>query len=176
MHKKNPEHPSPKDILTELAAEGTSSFVEAQRALLDLAQQEKEIILHGVKERVVPFVPALAMTNLVSRSIDAIISLQQDLLTAASKQSLDWLEPQTNRMQDHSARLLEGVREAGDIFARAQKKVMDALSQESSRAVSSKHENTDNIAKKTELKNWRARPAMRLSKPRKDCLMLSVNR
>ena len=54
---------SPIAALTELAVEGTSSLIEAQRALLQLAQQENDIILTGIKERFGRFVPAAAMTE-----------------------------------------------------------------------------------------------------------------
>jgi hypothetical protein len=37
-HKKGDQY-SPLDVLTELAVEGTSSLVEAQRTLLDLAKR-----------------------------------------------------------------------------------------------------------------------------------------
>ena len=77
---------SPMALLTELAVEGTSSLVEAQRALLNLALQENDIILKGVKERVGGFVPAVAMADMVRRSLDTLIGMQQELLTSTSKQ------------------------------------------------------------------------------------------
>src|SRR5215831_17743455 len=89
--KLDDEH-SPLEILTELAVEGTSSLVEAQRALLTLAQQENEIILNGVKERIGGFVPAAAMTDLVRRSLDTLLGMQQELLTTTSRQTLEWLQ------------------------------------------------------------------------------------
>ncbi len=84
--KPHDDH-SPLAILTELAVEGTSSLVEAQRTLLTLAQQENDIILNGVKDRVGSFVPAVAMTDLVRRSLDTLIGMQQELLTTTSKQT-----------------------------------------------------------------------------------------
>ena len=48
---------SPLNVLSELAVEGTSSLMEAQRTLLDLAKQENDILLNGVKERVGNFAP-----------------------------------------------------------------------------------------------------------------------
>src|SRR5437660_8474089 len=71
-HTKPHDEHSPLDILTELAVEGTSSLVEAQRALLNLAQQENDIILNGVKERIGGFLPAVAMTDLVRRSLETL--------------------------------------------------------------------------------------------------------
>jgi len=57
MRTHSKYEPSPLDVLTELAVEGTSSLVEAQRTLLDLAQQENDILFNGVKERIGSFVP-----------------------------------------------------------------------------------------------------------------------
>jgi hypothetical protein len=151
-HAKSHGDRSPGEVLTELAVEGTSSFVEAQRALLDLAQQEKDIVLGGVKERVRAFLPAVAMTDLVRRSLDTLIGMQQELLTTASKQTLDWIEPEKRRKRDRAAQLTDWAREGVDIFAKAQKNFMEALAQESARATSGKHEHASELVKKSELK------------------------
>jgi len=42
----------PASILTEVASEGMSNFIEGQKLLLNLAQQEYEIVTKGVKVRV----------------------------------------------------------------------------------------------------------------------------
>ncbi len=143
---------SPLSILTELAVEGTSSFVEAQRALLDLAQQEKDIVLNGVKERVAGFVPAAAMTDVVRRSIDTLIGMQQELLTTTSKQSLHWLESETAGKGGRAAHLLDFAREGVETLARAQKKFLDVLTQESEKAMSGKKEHEATPVKQTELR------------------------
>jgi len=51
-HTTSHDEHSPMSLLTELAVEGTSTLVEAQRTFLHLAQQENDIILNGIKERV----------------------------------------------------------------------------------------------------------------------------
>ena len=79
-HANPHDEDSPLAILTELAVEGTSSLVEAQRALLSLAQQENDIILNGVKERIGAFLPGVAMTDLVRRSLETLLGMQQELL------------------------------------------------------------------------------------------------
>src|SRR5262245_57100451 len=86
------EQSSPLATLTELAVEGTSSLIEAQRALLQLAQQENEILFTGIRESFGRFVPAAAMTDLVRRSVDTVIDMQQELLTNGSRQALEWIE------------------------------------------------------------------------------------
>lgn len=149
-HSKPKERPAPLDLLTELAVEGSSSLVEAQRALLSLAQQENEILLNGIKERVGGFVPGVAMADLVRRSVDTLIEVQQELLTTTSKQTLAWLESENGGKRDRSARLLEFAREGVEAFARAQKKFLDVVSQEAAKATSGKPD-VSKPMKKTEL-------------------------
>src|ERR1019366_6858471 len=87
-HSKPHDENSPLAILTELAVEGTSSLVEAQRAFLNLVQQENDIIFNGVKERIAGFLPAVAITNFAQGSLDSFIGMQQKFLTTPSKQTL----------------------------------------------------------------------------------------
>jgi len=150
MTKPHDEH-SPLAILTELAVEGTSSLVEAQRALLTLAQQENEIILNGVKERVGGFVPAVAMTDLVRRGLDTLIGMQQELLTSTSKQTLHWLESEKPAKGERTSQLVALAREAVETFTRAQKKFLDVVAQETVRATKGKPEHEGKPMKKTEL-------------------------
>jgi len=150
-HTKSYEPHSPLALFTELAVEGTASLVEAQRTLLNLAQQENEIILDGIKERIGGFVPAMAMTDLVKRSVDTFITMHQELLTNTSKQTLHWLESEKTGKGQRSARLVEFAREGVETFTRAQKKFLDVLGQEAAKATSGKHEHDGKPAKKTEL-------------------------
>ena len=150
-HSKSHDNRSPFAILTELAVEGTSSLVEAQRALLTLAQQENDIILNGVKEHIGGFVPAVAMTDLVRRSLDTLIGMQQELLTATSKQTLQWLESEKAGKNERAAKLVEFAREGVETFTRAQKKFLDVLGQEAVKATGGKPEHDGKAGKKTEL-------------------------
>lgn len=150
-HTKSHDQRSPFDLLTELAVEGSSSLVEAQRTLLGLAQQENEILLNGVKERISGFVPGVAMADLVRRSVDTLIEVQQELLTTTSKQTLAWLESEKAGKSDRSAHLLEFAREGVEAFARAQKKFLEALAQEAAKASGGKHEQGSKPVKKTEI-------------------------
>jgi hypothetical protein len=144
------EH-SPLAILKELAVEGTSSLVEAQRTLLSLAQQENDILMHGVKERIAGFIPVVAMTDLVQRSFDTFIGMQQDFLTTASKQTLHWLDLEKIGKGDRSARLLDLAREGVENFTRAQKKFLDVVAEEADLVTSRKHERNHKTVRKTEL-------------------------
>ena len=150
-HTKPRDEQSPLDILTELAVEGTSSLVEAQRALLDLVQQENNIVLNGVKERVGAFSPAVAMTDLVKRSVDAVIEMQQELLTSTSKQTLTWLESEKAGKADRAAQLAEVAREGVETFARAQKKFLEAVAQQTSKTAQGNHPHDGKAGKKTEV-------------------------
>jgi hypothetical protein len=146
----DPEH-SPLAILSEVAIEGTSSFMEAQRILLNLAQQENDIIMNGVKERVAGSTPAVAMTDLVRRSIDTFVKMEEDFLKITSKQTLSWLETvKAGNGYQGGAHLVDLAREGMDTFVQAQKKFLDVIAQETSKATAGK-EPALKHAKKTEM-------------------------
>jgi len=148
-HTKPHDERSPLSLLTELAVEGTSSLVEAQRTLLNLAKQENDIVLNGVKERIGGFMPAVAMTDLVQRSLDTLIGMQQELLTTTNKQALQLLESKGGK-SERTAQLVEFAREGVETFTRAQKKFLDVVAQETAKATR-KPEHNGKPAKKTEL-------------------------
>jgi len=151
IHTKPHDEQSPLAILTELAVEGTSSLVEAQRALLHLAQQENDIILNGVKERIGGFLPAVAMTDLVRRSLDTLLGMQQELLTTTSKQTLEWLQSEKAGKGKRATHLVEAAREGVETFTRAQKKFLEVVAQEAEKATSGKKEHESKPVKKAEL-------------------------
>ncbi len=150
-HLKDPDEQSPLDLFTELAVEGTASLVEAQRTLLNLAQQENDIFFNGLKERIGSFMPGAAVTDMVRRSVDTLIGMQEELLTSTSKQTLEWLEAEKAGKNNRSARLVEAAREAVETFTRTQKKFLEVVAQESAKATSGKHAHDEKPAKKTEL-------------------------
>jgi len=145
----NPEH-SPVAILSELAMEGTSSFVEAQKILLNLAQQENEIVMNGGKEHLAGSMRAMALTDLIRRSLDTFIRMQQDFLATTSKQTMHWLEAVKAGKGYQNTHLLDLAREGMETFVQAQKKFLDVIAQESIKATSGKHDHAKPM-KKTEL-------------------------
>jgi hypothetical protein len=147
----NSNERSPLALLTELAVEGTSSLVEAQRTLLGLAQQENDIVLNGLKGRLGSFLPGVAMTDMVRRSVEILISMQQELLTATSKQTLEWVEAEKSGNPDRSAKLVELAREAVETFTHAQKKLLEVVAEESVRASGGKRAHAEKPLKKAEL-------------------------
>ncbi len=123
---------SPMKILTEIVVEGTSNFVEAQRILLDMAQQENEIVMNGVKERVGKYSSAVAMTNIIRRSIDTFVDMQQNFLSLANKRTQAWLQNSEDGKGRDVDSLVRLASEAMDEFVTAQEKFFDVISEETS--------------------------------------------
>jgi hypothetical protein len=150
-HNSEPRQPhSPLAILTELAVEGASSFIEAQRIFLNLAQQENDLLMNGVKERVGDSTPAAAMTDLMRRSLDTLIDMQQEFLTLTSKQTLQWLDAVQSGKGYQNAHLVDLAREGMKKFVHAHQKLLDALTEETIKATSGKSDHPRPV-KKTEV-------------------------
>jgi len=147
---KSRQNNSPLAILTELAVEGSSSLVEAQRTFLNLVQQENDILFNGIKERISSFIPAVAVTDLAQRSLDTVIEMQLELLTATSKQTLQWLESEKAGKGGRAAHLVDFAREGVETFTRAQQKFLEAVAEESAVATGNKTHDEKSV-KKTEL-------------------------
>lgn len=133
----DPEN-SPTTLITELAVEGTANFIEAQRILLDLAQEENKLVMNGVKERVGASNAATAMVNLMRRSIDNFVEMQQEFLTIASKQSQAWLHDMKSGKVYNGSRMVEMAREGMENFVNTQKKLLDVIAEETTNATTPK--------------------------------------
>ena len=48
--------------------------------------------MNGVKERVGEYGTAVALTNVIRRSIDTFVEMQQNFLTLANKRAQGWLQ------------------------------------------------------------------------------------
>jgi hypothetical protein len=145
----DPQH-SPTAILGEVTAEGIENFIEGQKILLELGQKQNEILMTGVKERVGEWPPAQAVTDLLKRSVDTFIHMQQEFLKIAGKQAHTWVEATKAGKPYQPEQLVELAREAMDNFVKAQKHFMDVIAEETAKATGSKHTNGAKI-KKTEL-------------------------
>lgn len=139
---------SPTTMMTELVVEGTSSFMEAQHILLNLVQEENDLIMKGVKERVSGSTTATATTDLVRRSIDTFVGMQQEFLRTTKKQTMAWLEDVNTGKAFTGSHLVDAARESMDTFVLTQKKFLDIISEETSRALNGR---TPQKMKKTEL-------------------------
>jgi len=125
----DPKH-SARTILTDLVVEGTANFIEAQRILLTLAQEENKIVMTDVEERIGGYPAAAAIANRLHHAVDAFVEMQQGLLTIASKQSQHWLQPkEKGKRQEHNP-LVNAAREAMETFASAQRKFLNVIARE----------------------------------------------
>jgi hypothetical protein len=142
----DPEH-SPVAIITELAVEATANLTEAQRILLNLAQEENEIVMKGVKERVSASETAVAMAERLRRGINTLVEAEQDYLTTASKHAHKRLEATKAGKGPDVACLVDAARDGMEDFVRAQKKFLDVIVAEGAKTKGKSEE----LAKKTEL-------------------------
>ena len=76
---------SPTAILGEVAAEGVTNFIEGQKVLLELGLRQHEILMEGVKERIGEQRAAHALTDLLRRSVETFVHMQQEFLKIAWK-------------------------------------------------------------------------------------------
>jgi len=152
MHVLQERLSDQRDILTELAGDGISNLMKAQQVLLDLAQRNNEIVMTGVKERMGGSSAAVAMTDLLRRSVDTVIEMQQQFLKIADKQSHTWVEAAKTGKAMKGSALVDLAREAMESFVRAEKQFLDVIAEETAKATSGKHVNgAAKKMKKTEL-------------------------
>jgi hypothetical protein len=142
---------SPADILTELVVEGASSFIEAQRVFLNLAQQENEIITSAIKGQIADSPQGVAMIDLARRSLDTFITMHEDFLTSTSKQTMHWIEAVKAGKGHDVAPLTQLAREEWETFVKAQKKFLEVVAQETAKAVSGKPDHASKTVIATEL-------------------------
>ncbi len=146
----HPEH-SPTAILSEMTAERISNFIEGQKILLELGQKQNEILMTGVKERVGDWPAAQAITDLLRRSVETFIHMQQEYLKIAGKQTHTWVEAAKAGKPYQPEALVELARESMENFVKAQKHFMDVIAEETAKATGAKHTNGAKKLKKTEL-------------------------
>jgi hypothetical protein len=144
-------HHSPTAILSEVAGEGMTNFLEAQKVLLDLSKQQNEILMTGVKERIGEQPAAHATADLLRRSVETFIHMQEEFLKIAGKQTHIWVEAaRTGKSLPGRAPLEDLAREGIENFVRAQKQFLDVIAEETAKATGGKHAALKKI-KKTEL-------------------------
>ncbi len=146
----DPDH-SPSAILTEVTAEGVSNFIEGQKVLLELGQKQNEILMSGVQERVGEWPAAQAVTELLRRSVETFIEMQQEFLKIAGKQTHSWVEAAKAGKPYDTKHVVELAREAMDHFVKTQKHFMDVIAEETAKATGHKRTNGVKKTKKAEL-------------------------
>jgi hypothetical protein len=144
-------HHSPSAILGEMAGEGINNFLEGQKALLDLGKQQNEILTTGVKERVGDCPRRHAAIDLLRRSVDTYIQMQEEFLKIAGKQTHAWVESAKAGKPYQPDHLVDAAREGMDNFVKAQKRYLDILAEETSKALRGKPVDGVKKSKKTEL-------------------------
>jgi hypothetical protein len=146
----DPNH-SPAALLGEVAGEGVTNFIEAQKVLLELGQKQNEILMTGVKDRVGDSPAAHAIADLVRRSVDTFVQMQQEFLKIAGKQTHTWLEAAKAGKPYQGEDLVEMAREGMEKFVKAQKQFMDVIAEETARATGGKRTNGTKKAKKVDV-------------------------
>ena len=146
----DPEH-SPTAILGEVAGESVTNFIEGQKVLLELGLRQHEILMAGVKERIGERRAAHAVADLLRRSVETFIHMQQEFLKIAGKQTHTWVEAAKSGKPYQPKVLAELAREGMENFVNAQKKFMDVIADETAKATGSKRGNGFKKVKKTEL-------------------------
>jgi len=134
-------HHSPTAILSEVASEGVTNFMAGQKVLLELGKEQNELLMTGVKQQMADWPMAQAMADLIRRSVDTFIELQEEYLQTASKQTHSWLDATKAGKPYHPEPLLDLVRENMESFVKAQKQFLDVIAEETSKATSGKHVN-----------------------------------
>jgi hypothetical protein len=132
----------PTAILTELTGEGMTNFIEGQKLLLNLVQQEYDLVTNGVKERVGGSPAATALTDVMRRGFDTFVEMQQDFLKIASKQTHTWLTAVKAGKPYDGEGLVELARESFDTFVRSQKKFLNVIADEATNATNGKNGTT----------------------------------
>jgi hypothetical protein len=146
----DPNH-SPRAVLGEMAGESMTNFIEAQKVLLDLSKQQNEILMTAVKERIGEGPAAHATADLLRRSVDTFIHMQEEYLKIAGKQIHIWVEAaKAGKPLPGRAPLVSLAREGVENFAKAQKQFLDVIAEETAKVTGGKHTAIKKI-KKTEL-------------------------
>jgi hypothetical protein len=148
----DPQH-SPAAVLGAVAGEGVTNFIEGQKVLLELGLRQHEILMGAVKERIGDQRAAHAVTDLLRRSVETFIHMQQEFLKIAGKQTHTWVEAAKAGKPYQSGRLAELAREGMENFVKAQKQFMDVIAEETAKATGGRHAKGGKKIKTTE---WNA--------------------
>jgi len=144
-------HHSPSAILGEIAGDGITTFIEGQKVLLELGKQQNEILLNGVKERIGACPRRIAAIDLLRRSVDNFIHMQEEFLKVAGKEQHTWVEAAKAGKPYQPEHVVELAREGVDNFVKAQQRFLDVVSEEIGKATRGKPAESVKKAKKTEV-------------------------
>jgi hypothetical protein len=142
-------HHSPTAVLSEVAGEGMANFIEGQKVLLDLGKKQNELLMGAVKERMGDRPQVHAITDLLQRSVETFIQMQEEFLKIASKQTHTWVEATKSGKPYQPEHVVDLAREGMENFVKAQKHFLDIIAQETVKATSGKHNGVVKKMKKT---------------------------
>ena len=132
---------SPTAILSEVAGDGLTNFLEGQKVLLDLGREQNELLMTSVKERIGNWPAAHAMTDLLRRSVETFIDMQEQFLKIAGKQTHTWVDAAKAGKPYQPEQLVGLAREGMENFVKAQKQFLDVIAEETTKATGAKHTN-----------------------------------
>ena len=144
-------HRSPTAILSEVAEDGMTNFIEGQKILLELGKEQNEILMNGVKERLGDCPRRQALVDLLRRSVETFIHMQEEYLKIADKQTHAWLESAKAGKPYQPEHVVDVAREAMENFSKAQKHFLDVIAEETSKATEGKTNGAARKGKPTEL-------------------------
>lgn len=145
-------HRSPTAVLSQVAEDGMTSFIEGQKILLELGKKQNEILMTGVKERMGDSSQRRALIDLLQRSVDTFIQMHEENLKIASKQTHIWLESAKAGKPYQPEHVVDLAREGMETFAKAQKRFLDVIAEETAKVTSARPGNgAGKKAKPTEL-------------------------
>jgi hypothetical protein len=130
---------SPTAILSEIAGEGMANFIEGQKVLLNLGKEQNELVMTGVKERVGDSPRRQVLVDLLRRSVDSFIEMQEEFLKIASKQTHTWVDSAKAGKPYQPEQIVDLARESMESFVAAQKQFLDVISEEMAKATGAKH-------------------------------------
>jgi hypothetical protein len=130
---------SPTAILTEVAGEGLTNFLEGQKVLLNLGKEQNKLVMTGVKERVGDSPRRQALVELLRRSVDSFIKMQEEFLETASKQTHSWVDTAKAGKPYQPEQFVELARASMEKFVESQKEFLDIISEQTARATGVKH-------------------------------------
>lgn len=133
----DPEH-SPTAILSDIAGEGVNNFIEGQKVLLKLGKEQNEILMAGVKERLGAVPAAYVLTDLLERTVETFINMQEEFLRIAGKQTHVWVEAAKAGKPYQPEYVVDLAREGLETFVKAQKEFLDVIVDETAKATGGK--------------------------------------
>jgi hypothetical protein len=142
---------SPTAIFSQVAGETMENFIEGQKILLDLGKHQNEILMNGVKERVGDWPEAHAMADLMRRSVDTFIHMQEQFLNLAGKETHTWMQAAKTGKACQPEHLVNLAREGMEDFVKAQKQFLGVMAEATAEATGGKKSNGAKKMKKTEL-------------------------